>query len=88
MSCCLEKGFYGFEQLCPEQDNKTSDFFVEVHVTIGTSALVPVLFPRGAQRGEPLQMAGFRKPRAQKGWSSAVHLVYKLQREAAVSTPL
>lgn len=49
---------------------------------------LPVLVPRGAQRLEHWQMAGFRKPRGQKGWCSAVHLVYKLQREAAVSTPL
>lgn len=88
MSCCPWKDFYGFKQLSPPQDGKRNDFFVEVHAGIWIRPLVPVLFPRGAQRGEQLQMAGFRKPRAQKGRRSAVHLVYKLQREAAVSTPL
>lgn len=65
-----------------------NEFFVEVHTVYESTLFVPVLFPQAMLRTEQLQMACFRKPRAQKGSLSAVHLVYKLQRQAAVSTPL
>ena len=65
-----------------------NEFFVEVLTVYESTLFVPVLFPRAMYRVEQLQMARFRKPQAQKGSLSAVHLVYKLQRQAAVSTPL
>lgn len=65
-----------------------NEFFVEVCTVHESILFVSVLFP-GAMHGvEQLQMVCFRKPRAQKGSLAAVHLVYKLQRHAAVSTPL
>lgn len=49
---------------------------------------IGAFFSQAVQREEQLQMACFKKPQAQNGSLSAVCFVYKLQREAAVSTPL
>lgn len=65
-----------------------NEFFVEGYTVYEPTLFVPVLFPWAMKSAEQLQMACFRKPRAQKASLSAVHLVYKLQRQAVVSTPL
>lgn len=78
----------GLKSFCPQQIDKMNAFFVEVRTVYESTLFMPVVCPQAVQRVEQLQMAFFRKPRAQKGSLSAVHLVYKLQRQAAVSTPL
>lgn len=84
-----KKGFYGLKWICPQQDDKISEFFVEVPAVCESAPFCACPLSSGrVRREEQLQMARFRKPRAQKGSLSDAHVVYKLQRPAAVCTPL